>query len=671
MWSCLVLLPALSLADDPPPEDGDEPEAGEVIVVTGTRTEQRLSDATVATEVVTRAEIEASGARNAAELLATHAGFDIGQSFRGQSAELRGLDSSYVLVLVDGMRVAGRTDGAVDLSRFSAADIEQIEIVKGPASALYGADALAGVVHIRTRKAKRPWEITLDATGGSRALSDTEPATEVDLDGLAPVMHQGLDRLDLNAGLGLNRERLTTRGTASLRTRAPYDLDASDIDSNGSAWREWGLGQTGELRLSEAARLGGQVGYRRRESRGIDPGVGGAVYNQINLVEDFQAGLTPDWVLERTRVRVGGRYAHYRDQFLQDQRGSDALDTYTDSREHLGELELQVDRVLGEQHLLTGGLDGLYESLHSDRLEIEGGLATRQRGALFLQDEWTALREPTGRRLVVLPGARLDLDTQFGVHATPKLAVRFDPRAGLALRATGGAGYRAPDFKELYLLFENPTAGYKVEGNPDLQPETSWSGELSANWEPRADLRLGLSGYWNEIDNLIEPELVADDDEADGVAPYRMSNVAQAFTRGLDLSAGYRVRQRWIVDASYNLLDTRDRSLDLPLEGRAPHRVTLEATALSLAAGLDLTLRGAWSSAAPYYDELEGTTYSLLYADPTTLLGARVGRRFGADWTAFLGVDNLLDQGDATYNRLEPRLVYLGLSTRLGPQEGP
>lgn len=669
MWLLLLLSAPSAQAEDPPPDDLMD-ESGEIVVVTGTRTAQRLSDATVATEVITRTEIEASGARNAAELLATHAGFDISQSFRGQSAELRGLDASYVLVLVDGMRVAGRTDGAVDLSRFSAADIEQIEIVKGPASALYGADALAGVVNIRTRKAKRPWEATLDVTGGSRFTSKIAPATEVSIDGLAPVLYEGLDRLDLNAGLGVNRDRLTARSTAALRSRSPYDLDPSDIDSNGAAWREWSLGEDGELRLSEALRLGTRVAYRRRESRGIDPGAGGAVYNQTNLVEDFSVGLSPDVVMASSRLKVGARYGHYRDQFLQDQRGSDALDTYSDTRENLGEIELQYDHVLGDRHLATGGLDGLHESLQSDRLDVEDGLATRQRLAFFLQDEWTALRGQGLSRLVLLPGVRLDLDTQFGVHTTPKLAVRLDPVDRLALRASAGAGYRAPDFKELYLVFENPTAGYRVEGNPDLLPETSWSGELGATWEASGALRLGASLYWNEVDNLIEPELVADDDETDGVAPYRMSNVAEAFTRGLDTHVGYRVRERWSLDGSYNWLDTRDRGLDLPLEGRAPHRATLEATAFALVAGLDLTLRGAWSSASPYYNS-ESDAVTLIYADATTLLGARIGRQFGQDLTVFLGGDNLLDQGDPAYNRLEPRLLYAGVSTRLGPKEGP
>lgn len=125
-------------------------------VVTASRSPERLEDSAVATEVITRSDILASGARDASELLAAHPGLQVVQTFAGATVQLQGLSPEYVLVLVDGERVAGRVAGSVDLSRLSTEDIEQVEVVKGPSSVLYGSDAVAGVVNLITRRARRP-----------------------------------------------------------------------------------------------------------------------------------------------------------------------------------------------------------------------------------------------------------------------------------------------------------------------------------------------------------------------------------------------------------------------------------------------------------------------------------------------------------------------------------
>lgn len=647
----------------PPPDDAEEADdAGEVMVITGTKTPHRLSDATVATEVVTREEIEASGARDAGEVLRMHAGIDVAGSFRGASAELRGLDPKYVLVIVDGVRVAGKSDGAVDLSRFSAEDIEQIEIIKGPASALYGADALGGVIHIRTRRPRSPVEMSLHTRAGTRAASATPAVTEVPTDGLFPANLPGVDALDLEGRLGLVGERLSTRAALGTRGSAAYDLEPDDEDTSGSAWREWSAADRSELRLNDEARLALDVGYRRRETRGVDPGAGGAVYDLTNLTEDAHAGLAPDLTLgASSRLQLGGKLSLYRDQFLQDQRLSDELDLYNDALERLTELNAQLIRGWGDRHTSTVGLDGLAERLASDRLSDDD--VSRQRGAIFAQHEWKVLQDQGVSRLVLLPGLRWDLDTQFGQALSPKLALRLDPVESVLLRASYGWGYRAPDFKELYLYFENPTAGYFVEGNPALRPETSRSVDLGLTVEPSRSLRFGLTAFRNDVDDLIEPTLVADDpDETDGVAPYRMENIARALTQGVELTVASRVRDVYALDAGYTFLNTLNRELDLPLEGRPAHRLTLAISSPELLWGVAATLRGAASSQQPYYADDDGDgEIELVWAPGTVDLGARLSRPLGQVLSLTLGADNLLDTGDPTYNRLAPRLVYLGL----------
>src|SRR4051812_28984422 len=139
----------------------------DAVVVTGSRTERSLGEAPVATEVISREEIEESGARDAAELLEDRPGVYLERGFAGAAPELEGLPADYTLILVNGVRVPGRVNGVIDLSRFASENIERIEIVRGAGSALYGSDAIAGVINIITRAASRPLELDGSANVGA------------------------------------------------------------------------------------------------------------------------------------------------------------------------------------------------------------------------------------------------------------------------------------------------------------------------------------------------------------------------------------------------------------------------------------------------------------------------------------------------------------------------
>ena len=123
----------------------------ETLVVTGSRTEHSVDESPVSVEVISREDIEQTGGRNVADVLDGQIGVNVQHSFQGSTVQLQGLDSKYILVLVDGERIGGRISGAIDLSRLYIENIERIEIVKGASCALYGSDAIGGVINIITR----------------------------------------------------------------------------------------------------------------------------------------------------------------------------------------------------------------------------------------------------------------------------------------------------------------------------------------------------------------------------------------------------------------------------------------------------------------------------------------------------------------------------------------
>ncbi|NOY84144.1 MAG: TonB-dependent receptor [Nitrospirae bacterium] len=132
------------------------------MVITGTRTEKKLLETPVRTEVVTREEIEQSHARDLKEALEDVPGLILRRTHgkQGESVGMQGFDADRILILLNGERLSATAGSTVDLTQIGTADIERIEIVKGATSALYGSEAMGGVINVITRKPKKPFSLT-------------------------------------------------------------------------------------------------------------------------------------------------------------------------------------------------------------------------------------------------------------------------------------------------------------------------------------------------------------------------------------------------------------------------------------------------------------------------------------------------------------------------------
>jgi outer membrane receptor for ferrienterochelin and colicins len=608
-----------------------------VIVVTATRKPERLANSPIATEVITREEIEQSGAENVAELLQEHPGVQIEQSFRGAGVRLQGLDSAYVLILVDGERLAGRVDGTVDLSRFNTENVERIEVVKGASSALYGSDALGGVINIVTRRCR--------AQG---------------YEGQAHGSYGGFNTLDLSGRAGWCNLEWNTRFAGGFHRRDSFDLDPSTIATTGGELSEVNVDNRTSYRPNDWLSVVGKAGYIQRNQAAIDESGGGAVFDRDNRTETFSASLSPTVSPNDTSaVSLLAHYTLFRDQFNQDQRGSGALDQYQNTREHLLELVTQYDAELGDHELVTG-VDVLHQVLESDRLDE--GIGRRSRIAVFAQDEWAITEAPL---FVLVPGARLDIDTQFGVHPSPKVALRFDPHSTVVLRASYGRGYRAPSFQELLLVFENPSVGYVVEGNRDLDPEISNNVNVGVEYRPGSTLWLSVNLYRNDIENLIEAQTI-DDGSAGGPQRFSYVNIADAYTQGIESLVRVRPLESLTLEAGYTWLDTRDEQLDRPLEGRARHSGTFRASFTIEPIDLELSTRAALYGERPFYRDDDGDGIDqTVHAEPYATVDGRIAQSLWSErLTTFVGIDNALDAGDAQFLPIVPRTLYAGLTAR-------
>lgn len=610
------------------------------VVVTAARTEQAVGDVAVATRVVDRAAIEASGAENLAAILEEQPGLQVLRSFAGAGGvgvQMHGLDAKYVLILVDGQRATGRVGGVIDLSRFPAEDIERIEIVKGPGSSLYGADAIAGVINIITRKAARRLEVDARARYGS------------------------FHTADLAATVGGRRGRWSTRWSAGLSHTAGFDRDPATPSTTGNAGTTLHAAQRTELRARRDVTIGLHSDVQRRDLRGVDSNAAGAVFDRRNLTHTASATLVPEitWTAP-ARLRLTGHVAHFDDDYTLDQRRSDALDQRQRTRDTLGQIGAQYDHLIAGRHLFSAGLEVQLERLSTPRLE--GGARGRQRFALYAQDEW---RVASLRRIVIVPGARLDLDSQFGGYPSPRLAVRIDPVEALTLRASAGLGFRAPSFRELYLAFANPAAGYRVAGDPDLRAETARSATAGLEWRFDDGRVLSLDYFHHRLRDLIALDSTSLSLGSDN--EFRYVNIGAARSQGVEAALSLRFGAQLTAELSYTFTRARDLERARPLPGRPAHQGHARVRWRHPRWGTSAQLRGAVQGAQFYFGDDDGDgVESAIRVAPYASVDLRVAQELvGGRLSLFAGVDNLLDAGDAAYLPLTPRLFYGGISARI------
>ncbi len=606
-----------------PPAARDAPAELESIVVTGTRTEHRQSDSPVPVQVISARDIVRSGARDVAELLEREGAVHVGRAAgRGTTIEIQGLSSEHVLVLVDGRRLNGRINGAIDLSRLRLAGVERIEIVKGPSSALYGADALGGVVNIITRDEPEPASLRL--RGGSQAQ---EAFT--------------------HAGLATRRWQL--QGAGGYTRARGYDLDPARAGEDGADTAGLVLSASASRPLGRHGDLGLDFAWQLDDSQRLDSGSGGALYDTTKRIEAVRGAVAPRFAVAGGELRLEAWYQRYHDQFLQLQRGSDGNSTDEETLDQVAAAGLQFDRGFGDHRLIVGAEHQL-ERLEADRIAQR---AERDRQALFAQDEFTLL----DGRLSLVPGLRYDRDSQFGDQFSPKLALRLELAADWLLRASYGHGYRAPDFKQLLLRFENGAAGYRVDGNQDLQPESSRGANLALTWLPGPRTEMHLSAFGQRVRDLIDIVLV----ESGEVQRYSYANISSARLWGAELQAQWRPRPPLQLRLGYSYLHSRDEDTGEALSGRPAHRV--HAGVYLQQARWALGLRGNWVGERRFtVDTANGPPTAAGTASAYSLFDLRgVWRGWPAAEFA-LGIKNLFDAGDPDYLPITPRSTYLEIS---------
>jgi len=625
---------------------------GEEVVVTATRTPNPISKLPVAVEVITRQQIEESGALNLADLLTEAHDINALEPTSGRLgvARLRGLDSRLTLVLIDGYRITSGFQGYVDLHEIPSGMIERVEIVRGAGSALYGSDAVGGVVNVITRQPTKDLHGGMSVSGGESRYGEAGTAsTDGWLSGTTGKLGFSLSGSWYNRGsYDRNPSDLTTDGDhrkiASGSTALTYELSPAVKLSTGFVYADNQLDglrsqSSGDFDRSVSSdRLLGYAGLdvKTGDDSALSLRVSGTTYdwssdmanvNGLPYVATSISGATKTTTETTTTTRT--KVVQDSEQFDAKWTGSpvDAhrltagVEYRTENREDYS--RTVTKKVVTKSNITTGAItSGPTTTVTTDEPRLSHDANNL---GLFLQDEITVVKP-----LTVIAGFRFDDHSDFGSEVSPKIAALMRIDDHLNMRASYGEGFRAPSLYELY-TGSVQTKKSIVLSNPDLDAERSRTYEIGADLS-LGSFNAGLTGFRNEIRNMISQVLV---DATTTPATYKFMNIAQAMTRGLEINASLRLSDSFTISDQVTLLDTRDEKTGRALLFAPDTTNIVRLDGVSKRLGLKGNIRVVTTGRQYISSTEEVGAYSLV----NCYLSKRVAK--GAE--LFAGVDNLFN----------------------------
>ena len=643
------------------------------VVVTATGTQHLLKNAPVQTEVITHKMLQRYGGSSIEEILGgLTASFAFNEGDMGSQMQLNGLGNNYILILIDGKRIHGDVGGENDLSLIDPQNIERIEIVKGASSALYGSDAMAGVVNIITKKHDEG--ILLENGTRYGSYKDIRQHNSI---GLATEKWRSLTNFQLQHSDGW--QNTATEYTPS--SAAPVTDSRSKTVNEHTNWQ-----------VSEQITFTPNKNWEFYASGSI---YGKGIYRPKGKYPKYDV-KTFDLKYRNASASIGGKWKTGR---------GDVITLDVDWNKHAyyhaftsttlaegfdkdgqlildfpyfkGQKTLQSDQERTMAHLkgvfempyhqrLSAGFEAQYDYLKAPT-SIAGRTADDNTEALYLQDEWMPLSW-----LQMTGGLRLNRNEAFGWRLTPKVSTMVSA-GDFRFRGSWSQGFKTPTLKELnYRYIREMSSIIMYLGNKDLNAQTSNYFSLSGEYT-KGGFNITLSGYVNKLDNMITlvtiPRTEAPEEYR---AQYgemlnkvrRYENMEDARTCGIDLSMRY-VRGEWTAGAGYSYLDTKahvydadhDRLNRVVIDGMAYHKGNVFVTwdhrfnpSYQLSAGL----YGRLSSKRYYQVDGNGKGYQIWRFSTTHTVGHSKKYLYRID----AGVDNIFNYVDRT-----PHGLHLGTTS--------
>lgn len=528
---------------------------GDSVVVTATRSERKLSNLTVPVTIINAKTIQQTGSLRLTDILKEQPGLTMTSGF-GAGVQLQGLNPDYTIILINGEPLVGRTAGVLDLNRIALGNVKKIEIVKGPSSSLYGSEAMAGVINIITDQ-NTTIPIQFSARYGTYQTKDISVDNALNSKSL---FYQGFYNYYSTDGYSI-------RPNSSSRVRTPITRFTTNqqfkYNINNNTNLLLGIRFTKEQIQNDISVSNGGVTIHSNGTENI---------NDYNLTATLN---------HRFSNQLKTSFRSYLTQYDSKQ---DLLTlsgaSYIDLLNHLfHRIENQTDWIVQKNLTAIFGAGSVMEGVKSSRYDSEQLRKTNKIYYAFTQWEWV----PT-KKLTFIAGARFDQNATFASAFSPKFSMLYKINTIHKLKLSIGQGFKAPDFRQLYLDFTNAAAGgYSVFGSAQaqkvitqlnalgqigilydnfyqlkiLQPEYSTGIHIAWDIEPNASTFLSFQLFRNDIKNLIEVQQVGA--YTSGAQIFSYLNIGRAFTTGGEFEFRKKITNQLSINGGYQLVITGDK----------------------------------------------------------------------------------------------------------------
>ncbi|MEG1510700.1 MAG: TonB-dependent receptor [Bacteroidales bacterium] len=580
----------------------------EQIVVTGTRTRRALKDVPVITRLITADEIKKESPGSLANLLETELpGIEFTRTEGvSNSITFQGMGANYLLILIDGERMAGETQRSnPDFNRIDIDNVERIEIVKGAMSTLYGSGAVAGVINIITKEASKPFE------AGIEGLYNGE----------------GEQRAGINIGAKTNNG-FSTYTSAVANFKQKYFFEDTEIEGYRNVSVTQKLGYSAPDKFKINAR--GTFYTHERYNAGL---VGKLTHD---LYYDWNFLLKGEYdINSKNRIEVSYNFDDYSKYAKYLKLG----ETERNYRDIIHNPKVFFSTNVIRRNTLVAGIEFLNEGLQS--YQFADSTRSVNQVAAFVQDDYAI-----NNKFSIQAGVRLDYNNGYnGVYATPKISVMYKLHSW-SFRVGYASGFRTPTLKELYTTWDHQGM-FELIGNPNLKPEKSHNFQASVEFT-KGKLNVSANGFYNYIyDKIATVWNVAQDTSF-------YSNIDNSKIYGADVNLRMQFLNNFAIKAGYAYVNDRQLVDGFNTSATRPHSATVrfEYNFKAWKCPVTLGLNGRWLSSVDTWSQVNNNEYAQTHYNGYSIWKINAVGRLPYGMRVNIGVNNLFNYKPSvvTYN---------------------
>ena len=520
----------------------------EEVVVTATKTLRQLSTLPMPAKLITKDEIAKSSSAKLSDILDDQPGIFIVPDFGGGNGiQIQGLDSQYTLLLIDGSPIIGRQSGTLDLDRISIGNIEQIEIIKGSSSSLYGTDALGGVVNLITSKTKD--SISAEASYKISTFNTNDISVN-----LGKISQNG-------DNLNFYFNSFDSNG---------YDLNDDSILNTVEPYKSY----TGFLRYNFKKNKWSYFSSVRIYNENQNFTLNENSYGK-NIINELGINTSINYIKNKNYKLI---FENYYTNYKNDEEFRLNQNSIEESffNQSLFKSELRSIYTINKKNTLTFGLGFYSELLKRNNFYREE--VSQNSFNYFVQYEGFIFENTN-----YVFGARYDQYDEYESEFSPRFAIRTQINDNISSKISIGKGFKTPDYRQLYFNFSNSSSGYSVIGfnaakeiisnlqslgqisnliisqdefEGKLKPETSISFNLGFNIKTNKSTVFDINFFRNQISNLIDYKIIAS--KVNGQSIFSYYNLNKVYTQGIEFNSTSTVFNDIEISIGYQFLEAKD-----------------------------------------------------------------------------------------------------------------